>query len=327
MTLGRLQRVELRDTWASEAQDFTPWLAEENNITLLSEALGIALEVEATEKPVGPFRADILCKDTADGSWVMIENQLERTDHRHLGQVLTYASGLEAATIIWIAERFTDEHRSTLDWLNSITEDGFSFFGLEVELWKIGDSRVAPKFNIVSKPNEWSRDIRRAAQKIKTEPQSPTQQVQIDYWTQFSERLEATSTIRPRKPRPQHYMNFSIGRSIGMLGALIVIREQWIGVELYLNDLNATKFFHLLISEKSAIEAELGFGLIWDELPDKQASRIYSKLLDVPVGDEMRWIEYSDWMIGRLEKFDAVFRERVRNLNLEDYDEGIDQHD
>ena len=154
-TMGRLERVELRDIWASEATSFTPWLARPENLAVLGEALNIDLELEAQERAVGPFRADILCKDTDKDRWVLIENQLERTDHTHLGQLLTYASGLDAVTIVWIAARFTEEHRSTLDWLNKITNESFRFFGLEVELWKIGNSPAAPKFNVVSKPNEW----------------------------------------------------------------------------------------------------------------------------------------------------------------------------
>ena len=149
--LGRLERVELRDIWLSEASDFTPWLAQKENLDILGQTLGIVLELEALERPVGPFRADILCKDIGTDRWVLIENQLERTDHNHLGQLLTYASGLEAVTIVWIAALFTEEHRSTLDWLNRITDESFRFFGLEVELWRIGDSPPAP--NSTSSPS------------------------------------------------------------------------------------------------------------------------------------------------------------------------------
>ena len=117
------------------------------------------LELEAQETDVGQFRADILCKNTDDRSWVLIENQLERTDHRHLGQILTYAAGLHAVTICWIAESFADEHRATIDWLNEISDDKFQFFGLEIEVWKIGDSPPAPKFNVVSRPNDWTRGV------------------------------------------------------------------------------------------------------------------------------------------------------------------------
>src|SRR5256885_2050308 len=135
--LGRLQRVDLREVWLSESSGFTPWLAQQENMKLLGETIGIDLECEAQEKEVGPFRADILCKDTATDSWVLIENQLERTDHGHLGQLLTYAAGLEAVTIVWVAREFTDEHRAALDWLNEITGQKFNFFGLEIELWRI----------------------------------------------------------------------------------------------------------------------------------------------------------------------------------------------
>ena len=113
--LGKLEKVDLREIWNTEASDFTPWLAREENIEELGKEIGIELEVEGTEKDVGPFRADILCKDTIDGHWVLIENQLEKTDHTHLGQLLTYAAGLNAVTIVWIADRFTDEHRAALD--------------------------------------------------------------------------------------------------------------------------------------------------------------------------------------------------------------------
>ena len=139
---------------------FTPWLAQEENLGLLGESLGLTLELEATEQSVGPFAADILCKDPMTEQWVLIENQLEQTDHTHLGQIITYAAGLNAVTIIWIAATFVEQHRAALDWLNEITAEGTDFFGVEVELWGIGDApQLAPKFNIVSKPNAWSKSV------------------------------------------------------------------------------------------------------------------------------------------------------------------------
>jgi hypothetical protein len=123
VTLGKLQRVDLREVWETEDRDFTPWLAREEHLSILAETIGLDLEFEAQEKDVGPFRADILCKNMDDDSWVLIENQVERTDHKHLGQLLTYAAGLQAVTIVWVASKFTDEHRATLDWLNLITND------------------------------------------------------------------------------------------------------------------------------------------------------------------------------------------------------------
>ena len=162
--LGKLERVDVRKVWLGEASDFTPWLALPDNITLLGEAIGLELEVQAQETSVGRFRADILCKDTTTGHFVLIENQLERTDHIHLGQLMTYAAGLDAVTVIWVSPRFTDEHRAALDWLNRMTTEGLNLFGLEIEVWRIGDSPMAPKFNVVSQPNDWAKTVKEQAE-------------------------------------------------------------------------------------------------------------------------------------------------------------------
>jgi hypothetical protein len=211
-SLGRMEQVDLREVWLSESGDFTPWLARDDNISLLADTLGLDLEVVAKEKEVGPYRADILCKDTTDGTFVLIENQLEKTDHTHLGQLMTYAAGLDAVTIVWIAERFTDEHRAALDWLNEVTGEKVSFFGLEIELWRIGTSPIAPKFNVVSKPNDWIKGGSGggAGGGIVTE----TKQLQQEYWRAFREVLaQRKSTLKPQKAQPQHWLNVSIGRS------------------------------------------------------------------------------------------------------------------
>lgn len=157
IALGCLEAVDPREVWPKEDGDFTPWLAKDDNIRLLGEAIGVDLEVVGAEQNVGQFRADILCRDTDTGRRVLIESQLERTDHTHLGQLMTYAAGLDAVTVVWVARRFTEEHRAALYWLNKITGDEIGFFGIEIELWRIGNSDPAPKFNIVSKPNDWTK--------------------------------------------------------------------------------------------------------------------------------------------------------------------------
>jgi hypothetical protein len=157
--LGRLRRVDVREVWSSEAVGFTPWLAQEENLRLLAETIGMHLVLEAREKSVGPFRADILARNVHTGHLVLIENQLERTDNGHLGQLLTYAAGLKAVSIVWVSTLFIDEHRAALDWLNEITSSSITFYGLEMELWQIGDSAIAPKFNMVSQPNMFSKRI------------------------------------------------------------------------------------------------------------------------------------------------------------------------
>ena len=227
--LGRLEKVELRDIWKTEAQDFTPWLAGEDNLALLSDTLGIDLELEAVEQNVGPFRADILCKDTLSDRWVLVENQLERTDHTHLGQLMTYAAGLDAVTIVWIASRVADEHRAAMDWLNEITDTEVRFFALEVELWRIGESPAAPKFNVVSKPNDWSRSTSAASKAVGEGELSPTRQLQREYW-ETVEALVAShkGPIRPVKPQAASWVGHSIGRTHFSLNMSMNTRENWI---------------------------------------------------------------------------------------------------
>lgn len=319
-TLGILERVELRNIWQSESSDFTPWLARPENLAQLGQTIGMELELEAQEKNVGPFRADLLCKDTATENWVLIENQLEATDHKHLGQLLTYAAGLKAVSIVWVAAQFTEEHRATLDWLNLITDEQFQFFGLEVELWKIGDSPAAPKFNVVSKPNDWSRSVTQAARRIENESLSDTKINQLEYWTAFAEFLRSShSPIRPQKPYPQHWMNFSVGRSGVLLGATLNKPEKRIGVELYLSDENAKTYFKLLSQDKAEIEVALEFPLIWMALPERRACRLLYNMENADPLDQQRWPEYRQWMKEKLEKLNRVFRPRVQNLNVNDW--------
>ena len=319
--LGRLSRVELRDIWTSEASDFTPWLARDENLAILGETLGIDLELEAQEKSVGPFRADILCKDIGTGAWVLVENQRERTDHGHLGQLLTYASGLEAVTIIWIAARFTEEHRSTLDWLNKITDESFRFFGLEVELWRIGDSPAAPKFNIVSKPNDWSRSVAQAARAIDEADLTETRKMQLDYWTAFHAVLnEASGPVSGnRKAQPQSWMNYSIGRTDFALGAAMNSFKQWVRAELYVSGAHAEAHFHLLHDQKDTIEQELGYALQWEHLPSRRDCRIAIYLEETDSQDQNDWLRQHKWLAVQLNDMHRIFVERVRALDADDW--------
>lgn len=319
--LGRLTRIDLRGIWSSEASDFTPWLAQEENLQVLGETLGIDLELEAQEKAVGPFRADILCKDIGTGDWVLVENQLERTDHSHLGQLLTYASGLEAVTIVWIAARFTEEHRSTLDWLNKITDESFRFFGLEVELWRIGDSPAAPKFNIVSKPNNWSRSVAQAARAIDESDLSETRLLQQRYWSALNEALgrAAGPVSGHRKPQAQSWMAYPIGRSYFNLGAVMVRPKRQIRSELYISGHKAKAFFFLLREQQEAIEQALGYALEWEELPARRDCRISAYLNDVDPEDETDWRRQHDWLAAKLNDMHRVFLGRVRALNADDW--------
>jgi hypothetical protein len=322
--LGRLERVDLRDVWSDEARDFTPWLAQEANIALLGEAIGMELEIEAQEQGVGPFYADLLCKDVATGQWVLIENQLERTTHVHLGQLLTYAAGLEAVTIVWIASRFTEEHRAALDWLNDITEERFTFFGLEVELWRIGGSAIAPKFNVVSKPNDWTRTIQTAATQLESESLSETKQLQLDFWTQFRQFAdERNSVVRPTKPFPLGWMSMSIGRSGFHLTAVCSFakadpREREpheLRAEFVCDGRGAKEVYRLFEAQRREIEREFGEPLLWQNSADVKSWKAYV-VKRANAADVDRWPEYHQWLLARLERLRAAFGPRLKTLPL-----------
>ena len=317
--LGKLKRIDLREVWADEAGEFTPWLAQEENIKLLGDAIGIELEVEAQEKPVGPFSADILCKDTVNNLWVLIENQLERTDHTHLGQLMTYAAGLDAVTIIWIAEKFTDEHRAAMDWLNEITDESINFFGLEVELWQIGESPIAPKFNIVSKPNEWSKTIKKTVTQSLTE----TKKLQLEYWTEFHNALvERTGIVKPHSPRPQQWMNFALGSSKVHLRATINTQKGWIRASIICKGGSGTAkvYFSLLKKDKEAIQSEFAGPLNWEELPNRKECRI-SIRHDVDPTKRQDWPNQHLWLAEKLETLYKIFSPRVKKIDPTEYAE------
>ena len=316
--LSRLEQVDLREAWVSESGEFTPWLAKEDNLQLLGNAIGIELELEAQEKNVGPFRADILCKDTATNDWVLIENQLEWTDHTHLGQLLTYAAGLKAVTIVWIAKKFTEEHRAALDWLNEITNDSFTFFGIEIELWRIGDSLTAPKFNIVCQPNDWSKRVKEVAEGEITE----TKLLQQEYWTVLRKLLlERNSVVVPQKPLPQHWTNFAIGRAYFGMHASLNTQKSFIVVGVDFYGPNAKTHFALIEVQKEAIEKNLGFPLEWERMPNRIQARIALRKRDVDPTDRNDWPSQHEWLIEKLEAFHRTFAPRIKELNVEEQQE------
>lgn len=314
--LGRLERVDVRAAWENEATGFTPWLAQADNLALLGQTVGIDLQLEAQERSVGPFRADILCKDTSADHWVLIENQLERTDHNHLGQLLTYAAGLDAVTIIWVAARFTDEHRAALDWLNEKTEDGVRFFGLEIELWQIGDSPLAPKFNVVSKPNDWTTSIAQTVRGIEAGTLSPIKELQRAYWQEFISSLPEDSPLRPQSALPQSYLYLTSGRGGIEYVARFSSREPWIQVSVNINTARSdTAWFPLLLRDCHEIDLELGYSLGWDEPRDGyKENRMAIRLHDADFRDQSDWPRQHQWLRQHLELLYRVFGPRIRSL-------------
>ena len=323
-TLGRLEKVNLRKFWIREDTDFTPWLAKEENIVLLGETIGIELEVLEQEANIGPFRADILCKDLTDNSLVLIENQLEKTDHTHLGQLLTYAAGRDAVTLIWVVEKITEEHRAALDWLNRITNEKIHFFGLEIELWRIGDSNPAPKFNLSVKPNEWFKKIKEATD-ASFSHLSVGQQLQVDYWASFGKFLTKHNiSFKTPKPYPSNWMGYGIGRAGASLIIVFKKTECIVRVE---TDGNAHPgWFHLLLQQREEIESELGYNLIWEDRPDNKFSFI-SITSNFDSEDRDRWPKIHVWMSQKMEEFRKVFGPRVKALDDNEWSpEQIDQN-
>ena len=320
MKLERLAKIDIRECWQSEANDFTPWLAEEENIKLLGDTIGLELEVEAQEKEVGLFRADLLCRDTVSDNWVLIENQLERTDHTHLGQLLTYAAGLHAVTIVWIAKRFSDEHRATLDWLNEITDEKFNFFGLEVELWKIGDSAIAPKFNLTCQPNNWSKTIAGETKSFKSSDYSEGKQLQLEFWSVFGDLAKEQAThIKATKARPQHWMNIAVGRSGCKLSAMALFRsldhekQGEIRASLIMHSADAEQYFEALYQFKEEIEEESHEEFIWENKEGIKRCQIYlSTAADIT--QRSNWLQQQIWLLEKLDKMYAVFSPRLRKL-------------
>lgn len=313
--LGKLERVELRDVWLHEAYNFTPWLARSGNLAILSKELGLDLELVGQEVAVGPYAADIVCKDSFDGTHVLIENQLEKTDHSHLGQILTYASALEARAVAWIAARFTDEHRAAIDWLNQITHDEWQFFGLEIELWRIGNSPPAPKFNIICRPNDWSRAVRDEAAKAETA--SPTQAFQLKFWSAFRDYLMAKG-LRAPKPSAQSWQSFRVGRTGFSIEAVIKRSEQQMMVRLYIicDDLPPKAVFRYLLARRDSIEKSLEMSLEWHELPDKKGSVIYVVKHASGLENEAAWPQLHAWLETTIAAMEGVFRPLITPLQL-----------
>ena len=312
MKIGKLKKVDLRQLWKGEASDFTPWLAKEENIESLSELIGIELEVITEEKSVGPFRADILCKSTIDDSYVLVENQLEKTDHNHLGQLMTYAAGLEAVTIIWISKKFTEEHRAALDWLNRITDEEIKFFGIEVEAYQIGDSMPAPMFQMVSKPNDWTKAIH----SIKRQGTlTGAKTINLEYWTELKEYFEAKGTkIKSQKPSPQHWTNFAIGKSDYHMSAVHSVRDKFIRVEFLINGNDSKEKFYEL-KEKYELDSydKIDNQLIWDKLEGRKVSWVYIQK-DVDVNNKSDWPNQFQWILTNLEKMDDFFRPKLKTI-------------
>ncbi len=304
MELSRLTKLPLRTIWKHEALDFTQWLALPENLELLAETIGVDLMNAQTEVGVGQFNVDILAEDE-NGHKVVIENQLENTDHDHLGKLITYASGLQAEVCVWVVARARQEHEQAINWLNENTTEGANFFLIEVEAWKIGDSLPAPRFNIVAKPNDWAKTIKQ--QSAGGNKVTDLKLQQQAFWEKLREYGEQNGKLvrNWRKALPQHWYNIGIGSTRAKLAAKVNTQESYVGLELYIYQ--DTELFYELQAKKSEIESKLGYELDWQELPERKASRvIVTKAGNFQ--DESEQDELIAWLVAKADEFTKVFK-------------------
>lgn len=221
--LGKIKKVtDLRSVWAHEEYDFSQWLAEEENLALLSDSIGIDIMLEELESAVGGFSVDLYASEEGTGRKIIIENQLEDTNHDHLGKIITYASGKDASVVVWIVKRARDEHRQAIEWLNQHTDEQIGFFLVEIELWQIDDSAYAPMFKVVERPNDWAKEIKKVSA-----TSNATQQARLEYWTAFNNYAFANKTFakefKQRKPSTDHGSHELMKRKV-------ITPKIWIGV-------------------------------------------------------------------------------------------------
>ncbi len=308
MNLGKLQQVNLRDYWKHEALDFTNWLAKEENLNLLSEEIGIDIVLKETEASVGKFNVDILAVEDGSDRLIVIENQLEQTDHDHLGKIITYASGFDAEVIIWIVKDVRDEHKQAIDWLNEHTSDKINFFAIKMELWKIDDSAPAPKFQIISSPNNWAKALKSSASKPARE--TKLSMLQLEFWSEFKKYLQDhNSTLKTRKPYAQHWYDMSIGNSKAHLSLTIVSQKNFMTTGLYISD--NKELYYTLEKNKKAIEKELNISFEWMALENKKASRIVVIKENIDIFDTGSWNEYFEWLKINSENIVKVFKRYI----------------
>lgn len=300
--LGTLKKItDLRSIWPHEALNFTPWVAE--NVDLLADAVGLDITVDETESSVGDFNVDIYASETGTDRKIIIENQLEDTDHDHLGKLITYASGKGADVVIWVVKHAREEHKAAVEWLNNHTDDKIGFFLCEIKLFQIGDSQIAPAFIVVERPNDWTKEIR------KTASANSTQQQRLEYWQAFNDYAFSDANFsrifNKRKPTTDHWMDFSIGSSACHIAVSQIQKRKAVDVELYIND--DKELFKSLFAHKDEIEKNMEMELEWKELPERKASRILIEKT-VDLDDRATWPEQFDYIMDTCIKMKRAFK-------------------
>lgn len=297
VVLGRLATVRPRDVWPHEALNFTPWLLE--NVDVLSELLNMDLVLDTAEHAVGNFSLDLIGRDQATGGTVIVENQLEASDHTHLGQILTYAAGTDPTTVVWVAAQFREEHRAALDWLNSRTDEGTRFFGVEIGVVRIGQSVPAPSFRLIVQPNDWEKTVR--ATTTHAEP-SVKQLLYTQFWTAWIDRLASAKPEWSRATHAPLYGWFAMPTGLTGASFYAYFTKRGLSSELYFESPNAelnTSLYESLLQSREQFEQAYGGSLDWQPMEGSKATRIGEYLAGAAVTSESEWAQYIDWLLDR----------------------------
>ena len=307
MNIGKLKEVDIRNLWKHEQYDFSEWLSHEENINELSDILGLTLTDVSKEVYVGSYRCDLVAVDESTGIKIIIENQLEASNHDHLGKIITYASGLDAQVVVWIVTHAKEEHKSAIEWLNNNTNGDVNFFLIELHAYKIGDSLPAPYFEVVEKPNDFIKNTKVNGEKSEL---NKSQSERVEFWNQFNDALvEKGKPFNVRKATTDHWYDVAIGTSLAHIAINLVNKESNIVVELYIND--NKELFDKLFENKNGIEEELGFKLDWQRLDNRSASRIKYYIKGLNFDDHSNYDDLIDKTINIAVKMRDIFKRYI----------------
>lgn len=307
MAIGKLEEVDIRELWKHEQYDFSEWLSKKENIENLNEILGLTLVDISKETYVGSYRCDLFAKDETTGIKVIIENQLEMSNHDHLGKIITYASGLDAKVVVWIVKEAREEHRSAIEWLNNNTNSNVNFFLIEIHAYKIGNSDNAPMFQVIEQPNDF---IKNNKSTNSSDTMNKSQSQRVEFWNQFNNVLvERGKPFNVRKATTDHWYNVAIGTSEAHIDITLVNKDSVIGVELYITD--NKELFDKLYQKKDEIEADLGLELDWRRLNNSKASRIVTFIKGLNFDDHSNYNELMNKTIDLAVLMRDIFKKYI----------------
>lgn len=308
MKIGKFKEVDIRELWKHEQYDFSEWLAKDENIEMLNDILGLTLIDISKEAYVGSYRCDIFAKDETSGIKVIIENQLEASNHDHLGKIITYASGLDAKVIVWIVKQAKEEHRSAIEWLNNNTNSDLNFFLIELHAYRIDESNPAPMFEVIEKPNGFIKSSKLINNQ---DSLNKSQSERLEFWNMLNDTIiKSGKPFKTRKPTTDHWYDVAIGTSQAHISITLVNKDGRIGVGLWIS--NNKELFDNLFSKKEEIENEVGYKLKWDRKEDNQkASSITTYISGLNFDDHSNYEELMNGIIEKVNKMIKVFKKYI----------------